>query len=594
MQTAMRAYSWGLIALVIAAALLYGYRLADAPIHVHYDEVLFGLEADAIARTGRDTNGRTLPLYFQVDTNVWYQPIAIYFSALVLKVLPLSDSAIRLPTVLVGLGNIVLMYFVGRRIFRRESLALLAAALLVLTPAHLIHSRVAVDYLYPLPFILVWALCLLAYSERRKTWLLWVATMSLGLGFYSYIASVVMMPIYLGITWWFLQSEKAGLRAYAITAAGFALPLLLIPPFLLAYPDIVNDFQARYRLGGTGPQLDPLQSLRAAVNSRTLADRSNLYYNFFSPGFLFVSGGSNVTNSTREAGVFLGFFAVFLLAGLYDVVTRWSREKGLVVLGFFTAPLAACLILENYAIDRALALLPFGVLLATLGIDRLWLAKGSGLANRLIAPLGVALALVGLGYSAWTLSARGTIGASSPALIVFGLLVIVTGRRIERSGRWWPAVALMLALSVAQYFYFYRDYLGDYGPRSAAWYGNNIQGAVERTIALDGERPAPKVLLSRDIRHIDSYWQFYLRVHNREDLLPKGEMFSFDNTDIAALPADTLLVCLVDDAKAKALVDGGQLSVAGVATDPNDYYSSLGPGEHVTFVIYRRVASPAF
>ena len=579
------------MALVISGALVYGYGLANAPIHVHFDEVLFGLEADAIARSGRDTNGRAFPVYFQVDSNVWYQPIAIYFSALVLKLLPLSDAAIRLPTVIVGLTNVVLMYFVAHRIFRRESMALLAAGLLILTPAHFIHSRIAVDYLYPVPFILAWAWCLLAYSERRSAWLLFVATSSLGLGFYSYIASVVMMPIYLGLTWWFLQSGRdATWRSYALAAAGFAWPLLLIPPFLLAYPEIVNDFQARYRLGGSGPQLDPFQTLRAMFNSRTIADRTNLYYNFFSPGFLFVSGGSNVTNSTREAGVYLASFAVLLLAGLYDVITRWTREKGLVVLGFLTAPLAACLILENYAIDRALALLPFGVLLATLGVDRLWSAACPTRVGRLFAAVGALLSLAGVSYLAWTQSTRGTISASAPSLIVVGLALALTGYWTTRSRRWQPLVVLLLLLGVAQFQYFFRDYFGDYGPRSAAWYGNNIQGAIERAIALGGERQAPKILLSSDIRHVDSYWQFYLRMHDREDLLPNGEPFSFDTTDINALPPDTLLVCLANDAKAKSLVESGDLTVAGVATDPNDRYSPLGPGEHVTFVIYRKVA----
>ena len=33
-----------------------------------------------------------------------------------------------------------------------------AALLLALTPAHFIHSRFALDYLYPVPFTLAWLL----------------------------------------------------------------------------------------------------------------------------------------------------------------------------------------------------------------------------------------------------------------------------------------------------------------------------------------------------------------------------------------------------------------------------------------------------
>jgi hypothetical protein len=329
--------------------------------------------------------------------------------------------------------------------------------------------------------------------------------------------------------------------------------------------------------------------LREAFNSRTITARANLYYNFFSPGFLFVSGGSNLTNSTREAGVFLASFAVFLLAGLYDVVTRCSRDKLLVVLGFLTAPLAACLILENYAIDRALALLPFGVLLATLGIDRLWTAHGqTGLGWFLLA-VGALFAVAGGGYGTWALFSRGTVGGSAPSLVIFGLALALTGYLTTRSRQSRPVVVLLLLLGALQFQNFCRDYFGDYGPRSAAWYGNNIQGAVERAMSLVDERPAPKVLLSSGIRHVDSYWQFYVRMHGRQDLLPYGELFSFDTADVDAIAPDTLLVCLAEDPQAAALTERGYLTVAGVATDPNDRYSALGPGEHVTFVIYRKV-----
>ena len=584
-----------LIALVVVAALMYGCRLGNAPIHVHYDEVLFGLEAFSIAETGHDTNGRLFPLYFQVNVNVWYHPIAIYLIALFLKLFPVSDASIRLPTVFVSLVNISLVYFIGLRLFRSRRLALLASTLLVFTPAHLIHSRVAADYLYPLPFILTWMLCLLTYRETRYSWQLVLATSSLGLGFYSYVASVVMMPIYLAITCLFLFLDRDRWRAYALAIAGFAWPLLLIPPFFAMYPEILAGFQARYGLGaGPSTPFDLRRTLGAVLNTRFLAERLNLYYDFFAPGFLFVSGGSNVTNSTREAGVFLSSFAVFLLAGLYDAVTRPAREKTLVVLGFLTAPLAACLVVENYAIDRALALLPFGALLATYGIGRIWSATSRSRANLVLTPLGVGFVLAGAAYMTFTLTVRGTVSTSAPWLIVGGVATVLTGLWITRTKRWYPAVILLFIVSAIQYQHFYRDYFGDYGPRTAAWFGNNIQGAIERTIALHDERPAPRVLLSEDIRNIHAYWQFYTHVNKREDLLPKGQLFRFDHTDVSALPADTLVLCVADDSRVAPFVERGQLVAAGVATDPNDKYSPLGPGEHVTYTIYRRTTVPGF
>jgi 4-amino-4-deoxy-L-arabinose transferase-like glycosyltransferase len=191
------------VLIVAAALLLYAPYLGSAPIYLGQDEVFFAVSAQSIAATAHDINGRFLPLYFQWPGRspaVWFQPIPVYFTALFLKVLPVSEWTIRLPTLVVGLTDIVLIYFIASRIFQRGRSAIVAAVLLMLTPAHLIHSRLAMDFLYPLVFVMAWFLCLLIFMERQQLSRLFAATTFLGIGFYSYIAAVAMMPIYFFIT----------------------------------------------------------------------------------------------------------------------------------------------------------------------------------------------------------------------------------------------------------------------------------------------------------------------------------------------------------------------------------------------------------
>ena len=586
-------------AIVIVAAVLYLPRLDRVPLHLNSDEILFGVQASALAEAGRDTNGRFLPLYIQAfeGSNYWLQPVGPYLIALVLQAMPLSEVAVRLPIVLMGLATVALVYFVARHIFRREREAVLAALLMTLTPAHLIHSRLASDYALPLPFVLTWLLCLLLFFERRRHWLLLVATSALGVGFYSYVASVVMMPIYLGITCLILLWERASWRSLSVALAGFTWPLLFLPVFLLQYPEILGDFQSRYDMGAdpgaAASGLNFMGRVTNTFNARTITERANLYYDFFSPGFLFVSGGSNIMNSTRKAGVFLLPTAVFLLAGVYDAVTRWTRDKVLIVLGFLTGPVAATIVAENYAIDRALALLPFGTLLATLGLARLWQAECRVSWSRVYVPAGVGLVVLSAGYGVWTLASRGRVSLEVIMALSAGAVLLVAGRATERTRRWWPLVVALLVLSGLQYQQFYRDYFGDYGPRSAAWFGNNIRGGLERLVTLADERPAPAIYLSDGIRHVDAYWRFYMTVLERPELAPKAAMFNVERLDVAAMPADSLLLCLVLEAERRQLASHPELSYAGAVSDPNDYYSLEGPGEHVTFVIFRKVGRPA-
>ena len=133
------------------------------------------------------------------------------------------------------------------------------AALLALTPAHVVHSRLAMDFIYPVPFVMAWLLCLLIYLERRRLRWLFLATVFLGLGFFSYIASVITMPL-----WWrsrCLDSgrHRRGPRApYAVAAAGFLCPLLSSAPWLLYHWSFVTDTLGRYQIGAAAQTDGPL------------------------------------------------------------------------------------------------------------------------------------------------------------------------------------------------------------------------------------------------------------------------------------------------------------------------------------------------
>src|ERR1700704_3605857 len=101
--------------LATGTLILYAANIGHAPIYLHEAEVLFALHAQSIATTWHDTNGRLLPLYFQmpqIGGNGGFHPMVVYAMVPWLKILPLSETAIRLPSVLVGLANVILIYFI--------------------------------------------------------------------------------------------------------------------------------------------------------------------------------------------------------------------------------------------------------------------------------------------------------------------------------------------------------------------------------------------------------------------------------------------------------------------------------------------------
>ncbi len=519
--------------LAIATLTLYAWRIGEAPIYPSPDEMMISVDAYALSTTGRDGDGTFLPLYFRVHVEGekregWFMPVAFYLIALALRVLPLSVGAIRMPSVCLGALDVVLMFLLAQRLFGNRWLAMFAAAALALTPAHMLLSRYALDYLYPLPFLLGWLLCLSHYVERNDPRMLLAATVCLGLGFYSYIAAVVMMPVYLLFTALVLWQRRSGLSRYGVAAAGFAMPLLFAVVWLIRHPGALSGTAQRYDLYDPG-KLNALQGLRSFLSFLHIDEMVTQYWSFFNPSFLFVTGDRTMMFSTRLAGVFLVPVAFLLAFGIRRaLVGRTTPLAPIILLGFATGPLAAVLVPEAGAINRAVEIIPFTILLATIGLESLWSA---GTARVPRAPL---LAAGALANRVWL-----------SRLVAIGLV----------------------ATMPVQFALFAHDYFGDYRRRSAPWLGGNLPGALDDLSARAEQEHAPAVYFAtlratsglQDIRNrwMDSYWKFCLFEHGRQDLLPRT--VRWDGQSVDGMPPGTLVLANVGDVPTGALVSAGEL-----------------------------------
>ena len=456
----------------LAAAAVYATRLSHAPIYLTHDEVNFSLQSIAIAQTGRDLNGRLFPVYFaEPEFTAGRDPLMIYVTALGLTVLPLSDAAVRLPTALVGVLIVVLLLVLYARLSPRLWTPIVAAAFLALSPGFFIHSRLALSVIYPLPFVLLWLLALHEYDRKPRPWLLCAGAASLGLGIYGYLAGILMMPLYLAMTVWITRAWSSA-RLLAWIVAGFAIVLVPIALWHVAYPERYTDLMHAYRFDDPASvQAAPVWSLAGA------RARLSAWWQYFNPDFMFLSGDSSLTNSTRAAGFFPAAFAVLLPLGIVRLVNG-SRFERIIVAGFVTGPFAAVatgtLDLNRY---RAMFVLPFGALVAVYGIEWLWSSR-----------------------AAW--------------------------RRI---------LALLLIVSVPiQFASFYRDYMGRYRDSSAVWFGQNIRGAL--AVVFERGAAGDPLLISRQVPYADSYSRFYSQVIGgraapESPLLIDGEMLDLDTVD---------------------------------------------------------------
>jgi len=480
-----------LAVLVLSNVALYSLWLSYSPIYMHDAEVLFALHARSIAATLRDTNGTFLPLYFHmpsIGAEVWFQPMIVYFSALFLKVLPFAEWSVRFPSVVVGTIDVVLIYLVALRLFRSATYAVAAAVLLALTPAHFIHSRMAMDYLYPVPFVLLWLWCLLKFDETGRPHLMWIGGFALGVGIYSYVAALAFMPLYLVFTWLFLLAKYRRVRlVHVTTTIAFVLPLAGFLTWRIIHPEVFAGTAYRYAITRGGL----LSGVRGMLRYNAIGDYLSNYWNFYNPNFLFLVGSPNFQSSTRAAGVFLIPVALFLAVGGYDVIVNEKpRVSALLLAGLLTAPIPAVLVEEPFAIYREMEIIPFAILIAAFGVRRLM--------------------------------------------------------RADR--RLWRGVALAALVVVPlQFGYFLKDYFTDYRLNSAGWFGWNIRAAVEKVEEIGAGR---QIYLSPEIPYGIERWHFYLIKDHRDDVFARSRVLAKD-APLDAMPSGSLFVVQVEDRQLK-------------------------------------------
>jgi len=555
-----------IVAIGVASFSLFSYRLTFAPPDIQIDEVLISINANQIAETGRDFQGNLLPLYTQTAATSWYQPWVIYLTAAAVKLFPFSEWSIRLPAVMMGVLSVVLMFLVSARV-AGTAFGVTAGAMLALTPTLFIHSRYGMDYHYPIPFILGWLYCLLRFDTGRKSAWLIAATAILGAGFYCYISSVVMMPLYLAMTmmWLYMRAEQP--RTFGLAAAGMLPWLLPFLVWLMLHPEAYSATVSKYGLYDA-EQLNAAQGLRSTFSFLSVGQRLSQYWNYFDPSLLFFGSGIKVQFSTNLVGVFLLPMAVFMAGGVYAALKRRAEPFYLIVLlGFVSAPFAAAIPTEENAIFRALGLLPFGVLLAVIGLQQLW---------SLEAPRSLLLALRGLGlsgiafaagYGAWSLATgRGLPASALPLLVVAIVAVAATGL----PGRIWvtrAAVAGLLLIMPVQFASFWTDYFGPYRERVSFWLGGNIRGVLEDVVQRVEPGSATPVYfapLKAGAGNLDwrngflaDYWQFYALKHQRIDLRDRAR--AIDEKDLEAAAPGAIIVSNVDNAAISEFVKAGTL-----------------------------------
>ena len=334
------------ILVLLISLFLLTFKLAFSPVHLNQDEAMFALNAKSIADNGRDFYGNKLPFYFWHLDNFWATPLLVYWSSLFLKFLPFSEAGVRFPSAFLGFINVGLMMYLAHLVFKKKYLTLMSGVLLLATPAFFINSRLMLDNIYPVFFVLMWLIFL-----SRKNYFL--AGLMLGLGFHSYHAGKIYFPLYFigtlifGYIFKWLDFKKS-----LLILIGFSIPLIVFIPWLVRHPDTLSN------------QVSYATSIDKNLGSNLIVN----YISYFDPAILFSTGDRTLIHSTGRVGLFLFPLFFFLILGVIYAVKEKNLLAKLSLFGLFIYPLAPSIISDPGRISRALVIIPFAVLFALYGI----------------------------------------------------------------------------------------------------------------------------------------------------------------------------------------------------------------------------------
>ena len=370
-----------LIILGIVARLL---QFGSIPISLYWDEVAIGLDARSLTQTGLDINGQSWFQTMFYSYGDYKAPVYIWLTTLLAKVLPMNQTLVRLPSLLVGLGTGFLLFSLIKLIFpKKPLLPLLSLATYSLMPWSVHFSRIGMESHLSLFFLTLSVYLIIKAKLAKKPWLLLLSALTISFGIYSYISLRVIGPL-LFLASFFLFNQKT---KKSFTSFGLGVLVISISSLILVRSPQYASSQA-YRLSNNNlvtstTHID--KSLAVKKESNTISDRLfhhrylyktqeylTNYMTHFSPQCLFFSGDSNLRHHSGFNGQLLIIQGFILIYGLFILLNSTKKPvKWLIFAWLFLSPTISSLVNEVPHASRSIYMIIPLCLIIGLGLNKL-------------------------------------------------------------------------------------------------------------------------------------------------------------------------------------------------------------------------------
>lgn len=330
------------------------YKITEIPNSLYWDEASIAVNAYSILTSGMDEWGKMFPLHFRAFSE-FKLPVFIYSVSLFQTILGLTTLSVRLPSVIFGLGVLVVAFLITKRFTKNFYLSLIASLLLTITPWFWIFSRAGYEAVEALMIFYFGFYFYLKSEENFKYYLISVFLFCLSM--YTYNSYRIIVPLFLALT---LFNKK--FLTQAVTNKKIVIVSLII--FISATLPIF-----RFTIGNNGG--GRLQTVGIFKEQKSgleiLGIFSENYLSHFTPEYLFINGDKNIRSHVPGFGEIYIWYLPFFLIGFWYIVMK-KGSKGLLSI-FLLSFIPSAITNEAPHSLRTLSALPALVIIMMIGIE---------------------------------------------------------------------------------------------------------------------------------------------------------------------------------------------------------------------------------
>lgn len=367
--------------ILVLAFFLRFFLLGRNPPSLYWDEASLGYNAYSILTTGRDEHGEVMPLARFIAYGDYKPPGYIYSTVLSIFIFGLTEFAVRFPSAISGLMLVFVVFFLVRRLFYKEKIALFAAFFTAISPWAVHFSRGAFEANLAAFFNLL-AIFLFMKSLEKKYYIVF-SVISFILAFYTFNANRIISPLILIALFMIFKREQRYNLKWILIA--------LVTGLIMVLPSINYLRSRESRLRFQEVSIFTSLSQVELANDRIKTDGNNIIANIvhnrrvnfmldflkhytdnFSLRFLFTHGDVNPRLNVQTMGQLLIFDLPFLLFGFYVLLKKRDRQTWLIFSWMVVSAIPAGTARETPHALRILSILPSYQIISALGIYKIW------------------------------------------------------------------------------------------------------------------------------------------------------------------------------------------------------------------------------